>query len=159
MGGLCDVPRHWFTWSPKDEWEMTSFFIQQSKRVSVYLNAERKRESAEAQDLQSCAKSPSVWSTAWVHVCEAWPGRQGDPGPAVSWPDLKRRRRRRRAVGCGLSPGLLPSQPQPLPLPLHIAQWPLLCWNFTLLDTRPGFLCSHNVQAVEHAAGETRSAS
>lgn len=48
--------------------------------------------------------------------------------------------------------------PTPPRLP-RSTQWLLLCWNFTLLDPGPGVLSSHNVQAAEHAAGETHSAS
>lgn len=51
-----------------------------------------------------------------------------------------------------------PFYPTPPWLPVS-TQWLLLCWNFTLLDPRPGVLFSHNVQAAEHAAGETHSAS
>lgn len=51
-----------------------------------------------------------------------------------------------------------PFSPAPPWLPLS-TQWTLLCWNFTLLDPGLGVLSSYNVQAAEHAARETHSAS
>lgn len=87
-----------------------------------------------------------------------------------NWKTEGKQEERGKEKRCSLNPGCLPSHPpfpllrlphfHPAPpwLPL-CTQWLLLCWNFTLLDPGPGVLSSHNVQAAEHAAGETHFAS
>lgn len=62
------------------------------------------------------------------------------------------------AWALGIRQVTLPLLHSPSPAALT-TQWLLLSWNFTLLDPKPGVLSSHNVQAAEHAAGETHSAS